>query len=1101
MKKILYIAFCFLVVASNAQQPFINSLDKISGTANEVVTISGAGFVATPEVYFGNGKSTGVTFVNANLIRASVPPTTTYGPVTVVNSNGLSVSSGRLFSMSFDIDAKAVSTFTRDVIVSQAISDQQPYDLCLCDFDDNGLLDAAITNLGSDNINIAQNGSTPTTASLPLSSISSIPALINRTANITCGDLNADGFPDLVATSLVAGEPFVHVFENNGAGSFTFTKMSPTLQLPTFNETNRQGKKIRIADIDGDGKPDLIVGSQTTGDDNVLIYRNTSSGSISFLVTPVTISIAGAANTGGLDVGDFDNDGKPDIVVVPFRQMDEVYLLRNTSIPGTISLSLEGTTGINTERANVEIGDFNNDGLNDLAITQTSGLEVFQNTGSFSFAPLNLSSLLLGGVTAWGLDIGDINGDGLVDVVVSSIKGNQIIYYRNSTSGSINFTVADQVTTAGPARNVRIGDLNADGKPDIAVADDSQSGVPGDFSFIINRSCMTPVITPNTGTFCNPTPVFNLIATQGEGIKYDWTISGGVTDTVLDDPTGVLDISAYNPGSGVDIMVSVSAEMADGCTNPGSTFTYTRGDTPPTAPTVSVAPLGITCLGENIVLTASTDISATYTWNGPGGFSRDIVNDNTLNVSAAWFAENLTSADIGAEAIMSGTYSVFIQGADCRSAEGTLDVTISGPPVTSIEVISCNAGSIGLEVPDFSSQFDYQWKQGTSDVGTNSPTFTATTPSSYTLEITDANLCTYTTNPVVVRSSSFIGPQSTALNEVCVGVQADFSANETGIGVTWEVDDPDAGGLQTFSGNTLSHTFPTTGSKVVRLITQYVDGVGCSEKTITVSADPAFAITPSATTKCSSDAVTLTLTGASTTSGDSWSWDDDDPTTDLSGEISNVLSTMIPATYTATYTSGTRCVTTTSSVTIANFAGIGVTATESTITNDTIIFAEDQTFVTLTADNSLAYIWTAMTPNGNDAINDIDDPGASTVVVTPSAPIITVTVSAQTLDGCVETTNTVIMNGSFLARRSFSPNGDGLNDIWSINNSRNLDGCRVFIFDSRGATIFSEDSPFANDEVWDGTHNGNPATEGVYYYVLKCDDSENNQTGAILVSR
>jgi gliding motility-associated-like protein len=122
-------------------------------------------------------------------------------------------------------------------------------------------------------------------------------------------------------------------------------------------------------------------------------------------------------------------------------------------------------------------------------------------------------------------------------------------------------------------------------------------------------------------------------------------------------------------------------------------------------------------------------------------------------------------------------------------------------------------------------------------------------------------------------------------------------------------------------------------------------------------------------------------------------------------------------------------------------------------------------------------------------------------VVTPSDPIIIVTVSAQTTEGCNETTEIVIISGSLTPRKSFSPNGDGLNDWWTINNSRVLQGCTVYIFDSRGATIFEATSPFADDQVWDGNYNGKPAPEGVYYFVMKCDDSSENQTGAILLAR
>ena len=1105
MKKYLYITGCFLTLLANAQRPFVGSLDKTSGTANEIVNISGSGFTdKNKAVYFGNGKSNEVTFVDENLIQAKVPPTATYGPVTVINDNGMSSSSGQLFSISFDIDKKAVSTFTRDGIVSQAISDLQPYDLCMCDFDDDGLSDVAISTLGSDHIRIAQNTSTATTPNLKsnFSSIQSTPALTNKTANMACGDLNGDGFPDLVASSLVAGEPFVHVFENDGAGSFTFTKTR--LTFPTFNGSNRQGKKIRIADIDGDRKPDLIVGSQTTNDNNVLIYKNTSSGSVSFFATPTIISISGATNTGGLDVGDFNNDGKTDLVVIPFRQVDAVYLLKNTSLPETISFNLEGKAGTNTERANVEIGDFDNDGFNDLAITRTSGLEIFKNNGSFSFTQLNLSSLLLSGVTAWGLDLGDINGDGLVDVIVSSIQGDQIIYYRNSTSGSINFTVDNQIRTEGPARNVRIGDLNADGKPDIAIADDSQAKFPGSFSYLINRSCMTPVITPVPSVYCKGED-FIVRATGGENMTYEWNVKGG-TPINPQVTSNELNLKGYNINN-TNISVSVTATSPDDlCSMASSPITYTIGTVPITKPVIDDP--GLVCLTDDLVLTSST-AATNYTWAGPNGFSETTTADKgkvtISNVSAA----------------NSGTYSLVVDDDDCVSPKQTQIISISGPPVTSIEVTSCKDGSIELEVPDFSSQFNYQWKLGTTDIGTDSPTFTATTAGSYTLEITDANTCTYTSDAIVIPDvpvSSYANPDfgGGATSEVCTGVVATFTSNSTGdaslsLGYRWEVENP-SGTITKSTGNSLNFTFDALGVWKVRLITEYTDGFGCDvvEKDITVSADPAFSITPSISKKCSNESITLTLTGANTASGDSWSWDDDDPTTELSGEISNVLSTMHPATYTATYTSVTGCITTTPPVTITNFDGIGVTATESIfkisgvnttmVKRDTIIFTEDQTFVTLKAKNSLKYTWTAVTPSGTEVIKNIDDPSASSVLITPSAPVIIVTVSGQTLEGCEEHTDIVVI-GNSLPRKSFSPNGDGLNDIWTINNSRNLEGCKVFIVDSRGATILNEKSPFLNDEVWDGTYKGKPTSEGVYYYILKCDDAENSQTGAILLSR
>ncbi|MCP4458700.1 MAG: T9SS type B sorting domain-containing protein [Cytophagales bacterium] len=1087
MKKFLYITGCILAIAVSAQQPFINSLGKTSGTANEVVTISGSGFSTSPTVYFGNGKVT--SFVGTptdELILANVPATATYGSVTVVNNtSGLSATSSQLFSLSFDNDF-AGGTFSPPTPETPiATGDTFAYDLCLCDFDGDDLLDAIVTHDGGTNLAVELNND----LGIPGTFTHSLRAMEdnNSTHYIECGDLNADGEPDLVVTSSGA-EPFIHIYQNSSA---TFTRVTKIRVPQSDANGTRSLKRVRLADIDGDGKPDIIAGNFFTGDNDFFVYLNTSSGgTLSFNTTENLITVAGASNTASLFPGDLNNDDKVDLAFVPNGVSAQIYLMKNTSLPGSVSFESIGGIGSTTSRWDLTIADFNNDGLNDIASTQNDGtnsqLQVAQNEGDFVF----LGSQVVTGITPAqlvGIAIGDMNGDGFADIVSGSLNGD-IAYMENTTpsSGSdVEFEASILTTSAGStARNVRIGDLNDDGKPDIAFTNNSKTDKPGEMGYILNDGCMTPVIVPDETPdpiYCNGDD-FILRATAGHNVTYNWTISGEASQNT--GAVNELNLSPYNTDKTVSVTVTQT-----GCSVASSSTTYDIGFGSVAVP--SIDDPGLVCLSDNLTLTTPAT-PTNYLWTGPNGFTSTLPSPTITNVSSA----------------TSGTYTLVVDDGDCLSPEGTRLITISGPPVTAIEVISCADGTVSLSVPDLITQFSYQWKQDGGNVGTNSAAFTATTPGSYTLDITDANTCTYTSDPVVVYASSFTGAQSAthptlpffSETEVCVGVQADFTADQTGTSVTWEVVDPDplVEDTLSFTGNTLSYTFAVAGTATVSVFTSYADGIGCSSKTITISADPAFTITPSALTKCSSESVTLTLTGASAGAGDTWTWDDDDPTTDLSAEISNVLSTSAAATYSATYTSGTGCQTTTSTVTIADFPGIGVTATESTIVNDTIIFAEEQTSVTLTADNSSGYIWTA-----DSRDEDVDKSNANTaiVIVTPSAPIVTVTVTGTTLDGCAESTNIVIMSGSLTARQSFSPNGDGLNDFWTINNSRNLSGCKVYVFDSRGANIFKEDSPFANDEVWDGNFKNKPAPEGVYYFVLKCDDSTQNQTGAILLAR
>jgi gliding motility-associated-like protein len=110
----------------------------------------------------------------------------------------------------------------------------------------------------------------------------------------------------------------------------------------------------------------------------------------------------------------------------------------------------------------------------------------------------------------------------------------------------------------------------------------------------------------------------------------------------------------------------------------------------------------------------------------------------------------------------------------------------------------------------------------------------------------------------------------------------------------------------------------------------------------------------------------------------------------------------------------------------------------------------------------------------------------------------TVTITDQ--NGCqdVETVDIQVVDDfSLVIPNLITPNDDGYNDTWQIENIIFYEGCQVRIFDRWGTEVFSS-SDYQND--WDGTSNdGGELSEGTYYYVIDCENGEKIYKGSVSI--
>lgn len=128
--------------------------------------------------------------------------------------------------------------------------------------------------------------------------------------------------------------------------------------------------------------------------------------------------------------------------------------------------------------------------------------------------------------------------------------------------------------------------------------------------------------------------------------------------------------------------------------------------------------------------------------------------------------------------------------------------------------------------------------------------------------------------------------------------------------------------------------------------------------------------------------------------------------------------------------------------------------------------------------------------------NTVYTPLATPAVTTTYTMTVTDTSGCISSDAVVVTVNSPSFNGTIA--NLFSPNGDGVNDTWYVQNIQDYPGNEVHIYNIYGNEVFSTKG-YAND--WKGTYNGADLPDGTYYFVLKLSPSEPAIKGSVDILR
>jgi hypothetical protein len=354
----------------------------------------------------------------------------------------------------------------------QTGSNSFPHAVAIADLNGDGKPDMAVATQFFDAVDVFINNGNGTFAAGVYYPVGGDPA------SVAAGDFNGDGKLDLASANVAGSTGFMSVLINNGDGTLA-------TKVDYLTGQNSNPAAIAAGDFNGDGKPDLAVAD---GSGNVLsVFINNGNGTFATEVEYPTGSIPSS-----VAVGDFNGDGKPDLATANFSGNTMSVLINNGN--GTFAAKVDYTTGANSQPISIAAGDFNGDGKPDLATANNSNsmMSVFINNGGGTFAPkVDYAT----GATPYSVAAGDFNGDGKPDVALANFGSNTMSVLKGNGNGT--FAAKVDFTTGASSNPISLaaGDVNADGKLDVATANYNN----GMASVFINTTPGITCVAPPSG--------------------------------------------------------------------------------------------------------------------------------------------------------------------------------------------------------------------------------------------------------------------------------------------------------------------------------------------------------------------------------------------------------------------------------------------------------------------------------------------------------------------------------------------------------------------------------------------------------------------------
>ncbi len=381
----------------------------------------------------------------------------------------------------------------------------------------------------------------------------------------------------------------------------------------------------------------------------------------------------------------------------------------------------------------------------------------------------------------------------------------------------------------------------------------------GNYTVTVNvAGCNSPITTTSvtvnpappaptaggTATLCSGSNI-NLTASNIAGATYNWSGPNSFTSAVQNPTVTAATLAATG-------VYSVFATVA-GCPGPAGTVSVTVFGVP-SSPTVTAT--NPSCIGQTLFLNAQTVTGATYSWNGPGGFTSSVQNPTLTPVTPA----------------MAGTYSVLVSVMGCGSSASTVAVIVNPTPAAPTAGSNsplCTGSTINLTANNIAGA-TYNW--------TGPNTFTSNTQNPSIPGASTLSAGIYSVNVTVGGCTGPIGTTSVAVNNapnvvpnsnspICAGQTLSLTAN-TIAGATYSWSGPN-----TFSSSLQNPTIPAVTMAANGTYSVFANVGGCigpvAIMNVTINPIPAAPSASNNSPICALQTISLNI---GTVAGATYSW-------------------------------------------------------------------------------------------------------------------------------------------------------------------------------------------------------------------------------------